>query len=167
MQIHIFIYFNYAWRTWCFIWRTGCFVWHTWCFGWRTWCFGWRNWCLWHWDVDLLHLDFGMVQLIFSKNVQICVSFSKLTFLKAVHLAFSVEKGTPAWKRYATAGSGGSDNYQAWPSSGVFGVFICGTFLIKRDDRVQFFRVKVCRCAGCQRFLLASSISSPAHHTDH
>ena len=77
MQIHIFIYFNYAWRTWCFIWRTGCFVWHTWCFVWRTWCFGWRNWCLWHWDVDLLHLDFGMVQLIFSKNVQICVLFSK------------------------------------------------------------------------------------------
>ena len=72
-----FIYFNYAWRTWCFIWHTGCFVWHTWCFVWRTWCFGWRNWCLWHWDVDLLHLDFGMVQLIFSKNVQIFVLFSK------------------------------------------------------------------------------------------
>ena len=43
----------------------------------RTWCFGCRNWCLWYWDVDLLRLDFGMVQLIFSENVQICVLFSK------------------------------------------------------------------------------------------
>ena len=71
-------------------------------------CFGWRTWCLvvcWHTlyifgvigvcgigMLYLLHLEFGLVHLFSSQKIL----FSEKTFLKAVHFAFSVEKGTPA-----------------------------------------------------------------------
>ena len=69
-----------------FCWCTWFFSWY---FSWRAWFFGW---CIWYFVCYILWINFH----------------------KTVPSVLSVEKGTPAWKKYTTAGCGGCNKYQVW-----------------------------------------------------
>ena len=108
------------WHTWSFVWRIWFLVW---CFAWRTWCFlayigilrtwyiGQHNWCLCNWDIVLVtfRIWVGLSDVFITKDVHIYVCIPWRNLLKAVFIAFSVEKSTPAGKKYTTVGCGGCD----------------------------------------------------------
>ena len=59
---------------------------------------------------EMEHSELEMLYLVFSyKNVRISFYILRVNFEKAVLFDLSEVKSTPAWKKYTTTGSGGSD----------------------------------------------------------
>ena len=98
-------YLVFVWCTWCLVYVVFCLA---------TLCILRHNWCLCHWDVVFLTFRIwdGLSNISITKNVQIFILWINLS--KAVPFAFSVGKGTPAWKKYTTPGCEGCDNYEVW-----------------------------------------------------
>ena len=96
----------------CFAYLVSCLAYLVFWFGYLV--FVWCTWWLWHWDVVFLTFRIwdGLSNISITKNVQIFILWINLS--KAVPFAFSVGKGTPAWKKYTTPGCEGCDNYQVW-----------------------------------------------------
>ena len=75
---------------------------------WHTWYFGWRNIL-----IKMVYLVFWLAYSFHSDGV-LAILVGVVFWLKLCTFAFSLEKSTPAWKKYANAVTGVTDYYQVW-----------------------------------------------------
>ena len=61
------------------------------------------------WLAYLIFIWVGAPEICITKNEQICVYMLWINFAESVLLRTLWKNGTPAWRKYTTAGSGGSD----------------------------------------------------------
>ena len=99
---------------------------------WRTWCFGWRILL-----IEMAYLVFWLPCSFYWINIEIwhfccfdwCTCWFCLAYLfigrawhgmfRMVPFAFSVEKSTPAGKKYTSGACGACDKLQLWQTSQI------------------------------------------------